>query len=133
MKFGDQMAELDLYLIGSVVTEANKVLQHELKEGIGPYWIDIEDEIEQSILNGIKTHLAYVERTGNALTPKESHELWIREKDRLGWKYGPVKDVKLKEHPCFVSYLTLSKEQRLKDYLFSKLIEAFYLWNKEND
>ena len=35
-----------------------------------------------------------------------------------GWKYGTVKDVKNKKHPCFVSYEYLPVEQRAKDYIF---------------
>jgi len=48
----------------------------------------------------------------------DSHDSWLEEKRRDGWKYGPVKDPERKEHPCFVPYEQLPPEQRAKDYIF---------------
>lgn len=33
-----------------------------------------------------------------------SHENWLRDKEKDGWTFGPVKDAEKKEHPCFVPF-----------------------------
>lgn len=50
--------------------------------------------------------------------PSDSHDFWLAEKLEDGWKYGEVKDVDAKTHPCFVSYEELSELQKHKDTLF---------------
>jgi hypothetical protein len=42
----------------------------------------------------------------------------MEEKIVAGWRYGPVKDVKNREHPCMVEYDELPMEQRVKDFIF---------------
>ena len=37
---------------------------------------------------------------------------------------GPVKDPEKKEHPCFLPYDELPLSQRIKDYLFTAVVEA---------
>lgn len=56
--------------------------------------------------------------------PRESHESWLEEKRRTGWKYGPVKDPDKKEHPCFVSYEELPPEQQMKDTIFVGIVRV---------
>jgi hypothetical protein len=57
-------------------------------------------------------------------TPEQSHECWLKEKAAAGWKFGLVKDVEKKEHPCFVPYSLLPKEQQMKDHLFISTVKA---------
>jgi hypothetical protein len=57
-------------------------------------------------------------------TPKQSHESWLEEKRKTGWKYGPVKDADKKEHPCFLPYDELPPEQAAKDELFVSTVRA---------
>jgi len=53
-----------------------------------------------------------------------SHEQWLKEKRDNGWKYGPVKDPDKKEHPCFVPFDKLPREQQAKDYLFKAIVNS---------
>lgn len=62
-------------------------------------------------------------RDGNG--PRESHASWLAEKEATGWRYGPVKDVDKKEHPCMVPYDELPPEQRAKDRIFVNVVCAF--------
>ncbi len=57
-------------------------------------------------------------------TPAESHAGWLAEKMAAGWKYGAVKDVEKKEHPCFVVYSKLPLDQRRKDAIFVSVVRA---------
>ena len=53
------------------------------------------------------------------------HDAWTADKVATGWVYGPVKDADAKTHPCIVPYDLLPLEQRIKDYLFVAVVEAF--------
>lgn len=72
-----------------------------------------------SAIKGVLFHL-----TRPVALPEASHESWLAEKVKEGWKYGAVKDPVKKEHPCFVPYDQLPPEQRAKDYLFCAVVDS---------
>lgn len=74
---------------------------------------------KMSVRNGIRNAL-------NGATPKQSHDSWLKEKEKDGWKYGPVKDADKKEHPCFVPYEELPNNQKVKDYLFLSTVREMF-------
>jgi len=81
-------------------------------------WDDTSDGIKASALDAVAYHLT------NDSTPEESHANWSAFKLSEGWKYGPVKDEALKEHPCLVPYVELPLEQQIKDYLCKAVVKA---------
>lgn len=81
-------------------------------------WREAPDWQKESAINGVKFHLA------NDATPEESHNSWLAEKEADGWSWGPIKDIELKEHPCFKPYDLLPTEQKVKDYLFSSVVNT---------
>ena len=84
-----------------------------------PTWEEAPAWQKDSAVAGVKMHLANPDAK-----PSDSHESWLKEKEAAGWKYGPVKDPEKKEHPCFVPYDQLPKEQQVKDYLFKGIVDA---------
>ena len=78
-----------------------------------PTWDDTPESHKQSLIAGVEMHLANPDAT-----PEQSHESWYKVKEADGWKYGEVKDMEKKEHPCFLPYEELPDEQKAKDYLF---------------
>jgi hypothetical protein len=74
---------------------------------------------KDSALMGVDMHLANPDST-----PEDSHVNWLAQKTADGWKFGPVKDAKLKEHPCFLPYAELPTEQKAKDYLFRAVVHT---------
>jgi len=54
-----------------------------------------------------------------------THEKWLEQKQLEGWRYGPVKNPENKEHPALLPYAKLRFEERMKDYLFAAIVEAF--------
>ena len=80
-------------------------------------WDETPDWHRTSLENGVRGVLA-----GNG--PAESHACWLKEKSETGWKYGPVKDLSKKEHPCFVPYEELPPKQRQKDSIFVATVRA---------
>lgn len=74
-------------------------------------WADAPEWQRVSCIKGVRGVL-----TGNG--PEASHASWLAEKQADGWKYGPVKNVETKEHPCFVPYDQLTAADKNKDYMF---------------
>ncbi|MCP1674627.1 hypothetical protein J2T57_001729 [Natronocella acetinitrilica] len=72
-----------------------------------------------SILTGVAAH-----RANPAMTPEQSHALWLAGKTRDGWRYGPQKRVDRREHPCMRPYAELPAHQRTKDALFTAVVGA---------
>jgi hypothetical protein len=52
------------------------------------------------------------------------HARWMIEKEDAGWKYGKVKDLEAKTHPCMVPFRKLSEEEKGKDYLMLGVITS---------
>lgn len=96
---------------------------------IGDYsqetWANAPNWQRDSARKGVEFHIEHLSK-GERPSPSASHESWLAEKTRDGWKYGPVKDPAKKEHPCFLPYEQLPIEQRLKDYIFAAIVEAFW-------
>ena len=82
-------------------------------------WDEAPQWAKTSAINGVRFHLD----NPNA-GPSGSHENWLKEKEKEGWKYGEVKDPEKKEHPCFVPYDQLPKEQQAKDYIFTAIVKT---------
>ncbi len=82
-------------------------------------WDDSPEWQRQSAINGVVFTLDHPDAK-----PSASHESWLAEKDRDGWKYGTIKDPEKKEHPCCVPYDDLPTEQKVKDYLFQAVVRA---------
>jgi len=103
--------------IAKVCHEINRAYCAALGDDSQPAWEDAPDWQRSSAISGVAFHL----RTPHA-GPDHSHNSWLAEKQAAGWKYGPVKDPDLKEHPCFVPYDQLPREQQAKDYLFRAVV-----------
>jgi hypothetical protein len=105
--------------IAKICHEANMSLCETQNDDSQPSWAAAPDWQKDSAINGVKFHLANPDAT-----PENSHESWLAQKEREGWKYGDVKDADKKEHPCFVPYNQLPREQQAKDYLFRGIVHS---------
>lgn len=65
---------------------------------------------------------ARVAISGN--TPERSHERWLAEKAAAGWKYGPTRNQKAKEHPCCVPYEDLPPEDKRKNRIYVAVVQS---------
>lgn len=104
--------------IAKICHQANKAYCEILGDNSQPEWEDAPKWQRDSAIHGVSSHV-----DSGPITPEQSHEKWLEEKEKDGWKYGPVKDVEKKEHPCFVPYGELPIEQQLKDHLFKAIVE----------
>lgn len=111
--------EMTIEQIAEVCHEVNR----EYCEFLGDYsikpWEDAEDNIKGSAVDGVKFRIDFP-----TVSPQEMHFNWSKFKLADGWKYGPVKDVELKTHPCLVEYKDLPEDQKAKDYIFSSVVGA---------
>lgn len=108
-----------------VCHEANRAYCQSIGDDSQPIWEEAPQWQKDSAINGVKFHIAHLS-AGDQPSPSASHESWMKQKADEGWKYGPVKDAVKKEHPCFVPYGELPLEQRMKDYIFAAIAEAFF-------
>jgi len=110
-------AEKDLIACARAAHEANRAYCIAIGDNSQPSWDNAPPWQRDSALMGVPGAL-------NGNTPEQSHESWLEEKRRTGWKYGPTKNPETKEHPCFVPYDDLPPEQRAKDHLFITTVRA---------
>jgi len=99
--------------------EANRAYCQNIGDNSQPAWEDAPDWQRDSVRAGVQAII-----DNPATTPEQSHEGWLAQKEADGWKYGAVKDVDKKEHPCFVPYDELPPEQREKDNIFGRVVRA---------
>jgi hypothetical protein len=110
---------LTVTAIAAVCHEANRALCAGLGDYSQPTWPEAPEWQVQSAVTGVKFNLANPDAPASA-----SHDSWLAEKERDGWKYGEVKDPEKKEHPCFVPYEALPEAQQAKDHLFKAVVAA---------
>lgn len=84
-----------------------------------PAWDDAPEEIKDSAYAGVV--FLYDNPTATA---KDQHDAWCVHKVKQGWEPGPLKDDKLKTHPCLVPYAELPVQQRLKDEIYQTIVRA---------
>jgi hypothetical protein len=68
---------------------------------------------------------------GRIRKPSDSHASWSAHKLADGWNYGPLKDPKIKEHPCLVPFAELPAEQQQKDILFFNTVVGLSVLSSE--
>lgn len=120
----EQVVEMDLTPadidnIAIVCHEANRAYCRTIGDYNHEPWADTPLDLKNSVRSGVITHLENPD-----LTPESSHQNWLDFKAKDGWTYGPVKDFKLKQHPCFVAYGDLPTDDRLKDHLFKAIVNS---------
>ena len=105
--------------IAQIVHESNRAYCQTIGDHSQVPWDKAPAWQRESAVNGVEGI-----RNGTITRPEQSHEGWLAEKQRAGWKYGPVKNAETKEHPCFVPYGELPPEQQVKDAIFFAIVRA---------
>jgi hypothetical protein len=110
---------MDYVSIARVAHEVNRAFCKSIGDNSQVAWEDAPEWQKKSAVTGVE----FIKNTPDA-SPSASHDSWLAEKVADGWKYGPVKDVEKKEHPCFVPYEELPTEQKSKDYIFGAVVRS---------
>lgn len=98
---------------------ANKNLCHSVGDDSQKYWLEAEQWQRDSAIKGVEFRLSNPDAAASA-----QHDAWSKDKIDAGWCYGPIKDAKLKQHPCIIPYADLPPEQKAKDSLFIGIVDA---------
>jgi hypothetical protein len=117
-----EKGNISLHELVERAAKAAQEANYQLCQAIGDpadHWDDAPDILKQSVRAGVLSILR-----DPTISPEKSHESWLEYKRAEDWKYGPVKDVEKKEHPCFLPYGQLPENQRLKDHLFGIVVRA---------
>jgi hypothetical protein len=107
----DQMAR--------VCHEANRAYCRTLGDDSQPSWDDAPDWQKISAIDGIAFRIA-----NPGATAESMHSNWVETKLKDGWAYGAKKDPEKKTHPCMLPYSDLPPAQRVKDELFSAIVDV---------
>lgn len=105
--------------VAMICHEANRAYCAAIGDNSQPLWEEAPDWQRDSACLGVEFHLSNPDAGDEA-----SHNNWLADKEKDGWKYGPVKDPSKKEHPCFVPFNQLPPEQQAKDRLFRSIVHA---------
>jgi len=105
--------------IARVAHEVNRAYCQALGDHSQPAWEDAPEWQRQSAITGVALHTQRPEAG-----PEASHESWLQEKQRTGWRYGTKKDAEAKTHPCMVAFDALPREQQAKDFIFRAVVHA---------
>lgn len=106
-----------LFRIAKTCHEVNRAYCESLGDHTQLPWEQAPVWQRQSCVNGVLHHL-----TNPNTSPEESHAVWLKEKLDAGWKYGPLKNETLREHPCCVPYAELSATDKAKDFIFRAIV-----------
>ena len=117
--------KFDINTIIQVVHEANRALCQAFGDDSQPSWHVAPHWQLESVRRGVLAHQVAL-AAGKRLSPSVSHENWMKQKVADGWVFGSAKDPDKKTHPAMVPYEELPEEQKIKDYLFRAVVEAFH-------
>lgn len=105
--------------IASLCHEANRLYCESIGDTSQVTWTSAPQWQRDSAVKGVEF------RRNNPQAPVSAqHDSWMADKIADGWVYGDVKDAEKKTHPCLVSYDALPEEQRFKDELFTRIVNA---------
>lgn len=121
------MPEVELHLsreeIAELCHEANRIYCQFIGDDSQPAWGDAPDWQKDSIRKGVALHIESF-KDGDIADPETAHNHWMELKLREGWRFGEIKDVDAKTHPCLLPYYSLPLAQQVKDDLFGNIVMA---------
>jgi hypothetical protein len=117
---GDEGADrMTIEHIAKIAHQANKAYCESIGDMSQKDWEDADLDTKSSKVTGVNFALINPDAT-----PESQHQAWYKHKEADGWRYGPVKNVEDREHPCMLPYDMLPKDQRLKDALFQAVVKS---------
>lgn len=113
--------------IAKVAHEVNKAYCESIGDNSMLNWEDAFEWQKKKAVNGVQLYLENPDAT-----PSQIHQNWLKQMAEEGWKYGPVKNFKAKEHPCFLPYEQLPLELKAKDFIFRQTVHSLKQYLSEN-
>jgi len=111
--------------VAEICHEANRVYCRLIGDNSQVPWDEAPDWQRESAIEGVEHALESGNRLKLGDPARDQHDNWMESKLRAGWKYGEIKDADAKTHPCLLPYNALPEEQKRKDVLFGRIVQAF--------
>ena len=89
-----------------------------------------EDRLVRFRLNMIKA-VERQTRPDRSFSPSGLHDEWVRAYVSMGWKWGPVRDMKKRTHPDMVPFDDLGALEQAKDRQFMQFCDMAKEWVRE--
>lgn len=88
-------------------------------------WEESSEEEKEFIFKRVDFHLRNLQ-DGIEFNPRVNYKNWLAEMSEAGWIYGEKTKPQTKEHPNITDYEKLSIHEKIKEYIFFGIVEAFY-------
>lgn len=111
--------EFDIAIVAKICHQANKAYCESNGDSSQLDWENAAAWQRKSACAGVEYAIANPDAS-----PGSQHAAWLADKIKDGWKYGPKKDEKKKEHPSMVPFEQLPVLDQLKDALFLSIVRA---------
>lgn len=111
--------------IAMICHEANRAYCAAIGDSSQVPWAEAPEWQKESAIAGVRFHLDNW-ANGEQVADSASHDAWMAQKIQDGWKYGPIKNAEIKEHPCIVLFADLPSEQQAKDSLFAGICLSMF-------
>jgi hypothetical protein len=82
-------------------------------------WEERDERFRKNMIRAVSLQCG----KGRLVSPKKLHDAWVVAYEKMGWKYGPVRDVSAKTHPDMVPFNKLGRKEQEKDWVFFMLCE----------
>ena len=105
--------------IARICHEVNRTYCSSIDDDSQVSWDEVPTEQKELMLEGVRFHANHQNASASA-----GHERWLEIKGQEGWKYGKVKNEESKEHPFYVPFVDLPKEQKAKGFIFKAIVNS---------
>lgn len=114
-----EFSTADVMAIAEVAHEANRVWCRLHGDNTQSDFKNAEGWQVKSACDGVLWRLEHPDEPVSA-----QHDQWMKDKLADGWIYGPQKNIEKKTHPSLVAFEKLSSYEKMKDSLFTAIVEA---------
>lgn len=102
------------------VYEAARIENEAAKRPINPEaWPERDQKFRRNMIRAVARQCGPWRLT----SPAKLHQAWVEAYEKMGWKYGRVRDPILKTHPDMVPFAKLGRKEQEKDWVFFMLCE----------
>ncbi len=128
-----QILEPKIEVAARVAFEAqkaySKTIEPDLHDEKNVTWEDLPEKVKEQLKSGTKRiidSLLNGSYTNSDMEAVASHNKWLSNKLKDGYKYGEIIDHENKTHSNLLPFEELNAEQQFKSILFVQIVEIFY-------